>query len=144
MAKDNSIDVFKGVNGEQVLFFKIPLEFQKWQSTLTQSEKDVYLYFMAQVHYAKSLRLEKDYEDIMYWTGLRTKEAVRNAIWGLAKQGWIEDIIYQKHASNIYIINLYPHVNEDLLERMERRSQNTSKAKKKSIAEGEKGKFSPK
>ena len=134
-------DVFKRENEEQILFFKVPLEFQMHMNSLAASEQITYIYFMTQVFYKHSLDLEVTYEDIMFYTGLTTRETVSRAIRGVAGKGWIGVIIYQKRAANIYRINLSPRVNEKLISKMESRRQKASVAKSSSIANGESGKF---
>lgn len=126
---------------EQVLFFKVPLEFQIWQSHMTQPEKDIYIYFMIRMFYKKSLVLEESNESIRTGTGIKNEVTVRSGIRGLAEKGWIADIYYQKRASNKYKVNLKPVVNDELIKKMDARRSNTSKAKKASIANGEAGKF---
>ena len=96
---------------------------------------------MIQVFYKKSLLIEETNAGIRYWTGIKREETVRSAIRGLAEKGWIKDIYYQKHGSNIYTVNLHPKINKDLLTKMDERSKKTSRAKKKSIESGEAGKF---
>lgn len=133
-------DVFLTSEG-QVGYFKMPMEFQMWQSTLSPSAKDIYTMFMIQVRYRNTLDIDMNYELIGYWTGIKHKATIARAIRELAEYGWIRDIKYQKRESNIYSLNLYPKKNIFLIEKMELRRQNTSKAKKKSIANGEGGKF---
>lgn len=126
------------------LFFKVPLKLQENMSSMTTSEICVYVFFMTQVFYKKTLKIEEPVESICYWTGIKNPITVRNAIRGLAKYGWIVDIIYRKNSSNIYVLSLEPKVNYDLIKKMQSRSQNTSRAKKESIENGESGKFQKK
>lgn len=131
-----------------VLFFKVPLIFQTYMSSLTQSEKDIYIYFMIQMKYKKSRWLELSYEHFMN-TGIKSKDTISIAIFGLVTKGWISDIQYQKNKPNKYLINLEPvenplEKNKELIEKIILRSKNTSEAKKKSIANGEGGKFEKK
>jgi len=123
------------------LFFKVPLSFQAHQHSLTQSEKDVYIALIAQVYYRKTLSIEIPVDTISYWTGIKSIVTITNAIRGLSKSGWISNIIYQKQKPNIYVLSLEPKINTELLEKLDQRTKNTSKAKKKSIAKGESGKF---
>lgn len=123
------------------LFFKVPLAFQMHQSGLSQSEKDVYIFFMIQVKYKKKLEIEASHEEIMYWTGLKSIATITSAIKGLAKKGWLRDVIYRMQKSSIYVLNLEPSINPELIEKLNSRSENTRQAKKKSIANGETGKF---
>lgn len=123
------------------LFFKVPLELQQHMSSMSSSEIVVYVFFMTQVFYKKTLEIEEPVDSISYWTGIKNPITVRSAIRGLVKYGWIKDIIYRKNSSNIYVLNLRPDVNYDLIRKMDDRSKNTSLAKKKSIQNGEGGKF---
>lgn len=123
------------------LFFKVPLELQQHMSSMSSSEIVVYVFFMTQVFYKKTLEIEEPVDSISYWTGIKNPITVRSAIRGLVKYGWIKDIIYRKNSSNIYVLNLRPDVNYDLIRKMDDRSKNTSNAKKKSIQNGEGGKF---
>lgn len=123
------------------LFFKTPIEFQKHMSSMKPSEIVVYIFFMTQVFYKKSLEIEEPIDTICYWTGIKNPITVRAAIKGLAKYGWIKDIVYRKNSSNLYILNIVPETNYELIRKMEKRSKNTSRAKKNSIQNGEGGKF---
>lgn len=122
-------------------FFKTPIEFQKHMSSMKPSEIVVYIFFMTQVFYKKTLEIEEPVETICYWTGIKNPITIREAIKGLVKYGWIKDIVYRKNTSNLYILNMRPEVNYELIRKMEERSKNTSIAKKKSIQNGEGGKF---
>lgn len=134
----SKIDPFKEGNN---IFFKVPLELQKYMSSMSPSEITVYVFFMTQVFYQKSLTIEEPVDSICYWTGIKNQITVRNAIKGLVEKGWIGNILYQKNSSNKYVLNLEPKVNHELIKRMNERSKNTSLAKRKSIENGEKGKF---
>lgn len=134
----SKIDPFKENNH---LFFKVPLELQRQMSSMTPSEITVFVFFMTQVFYQKTLTIEEPVESICYHTGIKNQITVRNAIRGLVERGWIGNILYQKNSSNKYVLNLEPKVNYELIKRMNERSKNTSLAKRKSIENGEKGKF---
>lgn len=123
------------------LFFKVPLELQQHMSSMSSSEIVVYIFFMTQVFYKRTLEIEEPVDSISYWTGIKNPITVRSAIRGLVKYGWIKDIVYRKNSSNIYVLNLRPEVNYELIRKMDDRSKNTSTAKKKSIQNGEGGKF---
>ncbi len=125
-------------------FFKVPMAFQMHQMSLKPLEKDVYIFFMIQVKYQKKLEIKTTLSNISYWTGIKNKTAISKAIVGLAEKGWIKDIIRGKQMPSIYIINLSPTVNPSLLDRIKKRIDNISKAKKLSIQKGEKGKFKKK
>jgi len=140
-SKKGSPEIEDPFSRSNTLFFKVPLAFQSHQSSLTQSEKDVYIAFMVQVKYKKVLAIEMPLETLSYWTGIKSIATITSAIKGLAEKGWIQDIQYQKQKANIYHLNLKPKVNNELIEKIKKRSENTSKAKKKSIADGEEGKF---
>lgn len=124
-----------------VLFFKVPITFHTHQSSLTQSEKDIYMALISQVHYKKSLLIEMPLEGFMYWTGIKKNHTITKAVKGLAEKGWLHDVIYQMQKPNIYVVNIIPKANPDLLEKLAQRTENTSRAKKISIAGGEAGKF---
>ena len=142
-ATKNRSDHFIKPNGEQVPFFKVPLSFQVHQSGLTQSEKDIYIFFMIQGYFKKSLEIQASNEEMRYWTGIKDHVAIRRAVRGLAEKGWIGDVVYQKRGANKYVVLLEPKRNQDLINKMDLRSERTSKAKKKSIKKGESGKFKP-
>ena len=131
-----------------LLFFKVPLIFQTHMSSFTQSERDIYIYFMIQMKYKKSRWLELSYQHFMN-AGIKSKDTISKAIFGLVIKGWISDIIYQKNKANFYLVNFEPLdepliKNKELIEKILLRSKNTSEAKKKSIANGETGKFKSK
>jgi len=134
-------DPFLNPDGSQVIFFKVPVTYQNWMSTLTHYEKDILIFFMTQVYYKKSLRIPASHPEIMHWTGIKTKKTVIVAIRGLAEKGWLADVITVKFGKNEYIINLEPQINTNLISKLELRSRKASKAKKKSIENGERGKF---
>jgi predicted transcriptional regulator len=134
-------DVFKDEFGGQILFFRVPLELQKYLSTLTDSELRVYIYFLTQVSYQNTLQIQTTRENIMYETGISNTATVTKAIQGLAKHGFIENIFFQRSGGNRYTINLIPHVNKELLKRVVEHGKKLRKARKKSIENGEKGKF---
>jgi uncharacterized membrane protein len=138
MAKPKIPDAF---SKEKVLFFKVPLIFQTYQSTLTQAEKDIYIYFLIQMKYKKSKWIRTSNVEIGYWTGIHTKATIGKAIKGLVEIGFIGDIKYQKNNANIYCINITPVVNENLAVVVAERSRAASERKKRSIANGETGKF---
>lgn len=139
--KKNKIKIKDPFYSSETTFFKVPLDFQLHMRSMSQSEKDVYICFLIQVYYRKTLEIEMPIDTICYWTGIRSISTAINAVKGLAEKGWIKDIIYQKQKPNIYILNLKPVVNNFLIEKIKSRSENTSKAKKKSIKNGEAGKF---
>lgn len=132
------MDVFKDLKS---LFFKTPISLQRELSSFTDSELRVYMAFIIQIHYRKKVWIEATTADIAYWTGIKNPVTVRLAIRGLAVKGWIKNIKYQKNSGNVFTINLEPKPNEELIKKMDERSKNTSIAKKKSIKNGEKGKF---
>ena len=138
MKKKISSNPFKE-NSE--LFFKVPLELQKHMSSMSPSEIVVYIFFMTQVFYKKSVEIEEPFDSISYLTGIKNPVTIRSAIKGLVKYGWIKNIIYRKNSSNVYVLNLRPEVNYEMVRKMNDRSKNTSIAKKKSIEKGEAGKF---
>ena len=141
--KKNKVKVRDPFYSDNIMFFKVPLEFQLHMSSMSQSEKDVYICFLIQVYYRKTLEVEMPVETICYWTGIKSISTAINAVKGLAEKGWINDIIYQKQKANIYVLNLKPNVNHLLLEKIKSRSEKTSNAKKESIKKGESGKFKP-
>lgn len=108
---------------------------------MSPSEIVVYIFFMTQVFYKKSVEIEEPVDSISYWTGIKNPVTIRSAIKGLVKYGWIKNIIYRKNSSNVYVLNLRPEVNYEMVRKMNDRSKNTSIAKKKSIEKGEAGKF---
>lgn len=127
------------------LFFKVPMDFQMHQSSMTQSEKDIYIFFMIQIKYKKKLEIECSVENISYWTGIKSIATINNGIRGLVEKGWISDITYQMQKPNIYKINLgREEPNKELIQKIINRKENTSRAKKQSIANGESGKFTKK
>ena len=92
--KKNKVKVRDPFYSDNIMFFKVPLEFQLHMSSMSQSEKDVYICFLIQVYYRKTLEIEMPVETICYWTGIKSISTAINAVKGLAEKGWINDIIY--------------------------------------------------
>ena len=81
MKKKISSNPFKE-NSE--LFFKVPLELQKHMSSMSPSEIVVYIFFMTQVFYKKSVEIEEPVDSISCWTGIKNPVTIRSAIKGLS------------------------------------------------------------
>ena len=70
-------------------------------------------------------------ETLSYWTGIKSIATITSAIKGLAEKGWIQDIQYQKQKANIYHLNLKPKVNNELIEKIKKRSKIQVRRKRK-------------
>jgi len=138
MGKPRIPDAF---SKEHVEFFKVPKIFQEYQRILSQSQKDVYIYFMIQMKYKKSKWIRASIPEILWCTNIKNKVTVIKAIRELVVEGLIGDIQYQNNNANIYMINLVPQKNEELLKRIDEKSRLAREKKKESIAKGENGKF---
>lgn len=131
---------FKHHSGN-IAFFKVPLQLQTAQAEMTSMEMNVLIAFFIQMSYRDTRWIQIPLSTLSANTGISRKETIIKAIHGLVEDGWIEDIRYQKNDANWYHINIEPTKNEELIKKIQQRKLNTSNAKKKSIAEGEKGKF---
>ena len=125
----------------KIQYFKSPVSLLKYQSTLTPSELSLYICFMGQAMYRHTLKIQISYPELMAFTGIKTRNTLSKAIFGLVEKGWIEDIQWVMNNSNWYTLSLDPKPNKELISQMKKRKNKMSKAKLDSIEAGEKGKF---
>jgi hypothetical protein len=117
-------------------FARIPNKFVDYMKTMTEAEKDIYIYLRSWKNNYPDGYVEAAISTIMSNTGYTNRKTITSAILGLVEKGWVKDIIHQagagnREGKNKYLLNDEPEVNVDLLKKERARR----KAKKEQMIE---------